>query len=178
MKRLFIIAALAAGVATVKADESAFQLSLTPGAAIHSKTTQINGVSLGIWGENPQHSFNLGFVNGSSGDSSGFSVAVIGNYAESYGGIQWGMINHTSKRFVGWQDGLINHDGGYFKGLETGLVNVAHDAHGLQFGVINYAQKMHGVQIGIINVIASSPWFTDQGLNTLSKGFPIFNWSF
>lgn len=178
MKQLLIITAFAAGMAVLKADESAFQLSLTPGAAIHPKTTQINGVSLGIWGQNPQHSLNLGFVNGSSGESSGVSLAIIANYGETYSGVQWALFNHTTKSFKGWQDGLINCDGGYFKGLSTGLVNAAQDAHGLQVGVINYAHKMHGMQIGLANIIASNPWFSDQGMGTLSKGFPVVNWSF
>ena len=139
MKKLLIIAALAAGVTGIQAQPFAFQLSLTPNIAIHPKTAQINGVSLDIWGENPQHSFNLGFVNGSTGDSKGFSWAFFYNYAESYTGVQWALVNHTTKSFVGWQDGWVNYDEGYFKGFESGLVNVASDAHGLQFGFIGRA---------------------------------------
>ena len=99
MKKILIIAALAAGVASLKADESAFQLSLTPDIAIHPKTTEISGVSLDIWGENPQHSFNLGFVNGSTGDSKGFSWGLV-NYDDSYTGVQWGIVNYSEKSFI------------------------------------------------------------------------------
>jgi hypothetical protein len=177
MKKILIIAALAAGVASIKADESAFQLSLTPDIAIHPKTTEISGVSLDIWGENPQHSFNLGFVNGSTGDSSGFSWAFIYNYADSYTGVEWALVNHTTKSFTGWQSGIVNYDEGYFKGLESGLVNVATDTHGLQFGFLNYADKLNGVQIGLVNVIQSNGWFDDCP-DKLARGFPIVNWSF
>ncbi len=177
MKKILIIAALAAGVASLQADESAFQLSLTPDIALHPKTTEITAVSLDIWGENPQSSFNLGFVNGSTGDSSGFSWAFIYNYADSYLGVEWALVNHTTKSFIGWQDGWVNYDEGYFKGLESGLVNVAMDTHGLQLGFLNYADKLNGVQIGLINVINSNPWF-DEFPNKLARGFPIVNWSF
>ncbi len=177
MKKTLIIAALAAGVATLKADESAFQASLTPNIAIHPRTTQINGLSLDIWGENPQHSFNLGFVNGCTGDSQGLSWAFFYNYAESYTGVEWALVNHTTKSFTGWQDGWVNYDEGYFKGLESGLVNVAQEAHGLQFGLVNYTETLNGVQIGLVNVINSNPWFNEFP-DKLAKGFVLVNWSF
>lgn len=177
MKKLLIIASLAAGVARVQADEAAFQLSLTPAIAMHPTTTQINGVSLGVWSKNPQHSFTLGFVNGGTGESKGFSWAFFYNYADSYRGVQWALVNYSQTSFVGWQDGWVNYDQGYFKGLESGLVNLAQDAHGLQLGVINYADQLNGVQIGLGNVINSNPWF-DAFPDKLAKGFPIVNWSF
>jgi hypothetical protein len=182
MKKLLIIATLAAGVAGIKADESAFQASLTPDIAIHSKTTQINGLALNIWGENPQHSLNLGFVNGSTGDSQGFSWGLV-NYDDSYTGVQWGIVNYSKGGFIGWQGGilfcpcLVNVSQGYFKGFQEGFINVADDAHGLQFGAFNYAEKLNGVQIGLINVIPSNGWFDDFP-NKLARGFPIVNWSF
>ncbi len=176
MKKILIITALAASVAGIKADESAFQASLTPDIAIHPKTTQINGVALDIWGENPQHSLNLGFVNGSTGDSKGFSWGLV-NYDDSYTGVQWGIVNYSKKSFIGWQDGDVNVSEGYFKGLQSGWINVAEETHGLQFGAFNYADKLNGVQIGLINVIKSNGWFDDCP-DKLAKGFPIVNWSF
>jgi hypothetical protein len=176
MKKILIIAVLAAGVAGVSADESVFQASLTPDIAIHPKTTQINGFALNIWGENPQHSFNLGFVNGSTGDSKGVSWGLV-NYDESYTGVQWGIVNYSEKSFIGWQDGWVNISQGYFKGFQEGWINIAEDAHGLQFGAFNYTEKLNGVQIGLINVIQSNDWF-DEFPNELAKGFPIVNWSF
>lgn len=177
MKKTLIVTLAATCVATLKADEAAFQASLTPDIAIHPSTTQINGVSLDVWGENPQHSFNLGFVNGAIGDSQGFSWAFFYNYAESYTGVEWSLVNHTTAGFVGWQSGFVNYDEGYFKGLESGLVNVAMDTHGLQLGFINYSEKLNGVQIGLVNVINSNSWF-DEFPDKLAKGFPIVNWSF
>jgi len=182
MKKILIIAALVASVAGIKADESAFQASLTPDIAIHPNTTQINGVALDIWGENPQHSLNLGFVNGSTGDSKGFSWGLV-NYNDSYTGVQWGLVNYSKNSFIGWQGGvffcpcLVNVSKGYFRGFQEGFINVAEDAHGLQFGAFNYTEKLNGVQIGFINVIQSNGWFDDCP-DKLAKGFPIVNWSF
>lgn len=177
MKKIFIIAALVAGAVGVRADESAFQASLTPDIAIDPRTTEIDGVSLNIWGENPQKSFTLGFVNGSTGDSEGFSVGLV-NYDESYTGVHWGIVNYSSQKFVGWQDGAVNVSQGYFKGFQHGYVNVAEEFHGFQLGWVNYADNLdNGVQIGLINIAVNNPWFTDFP-DKLAKGFPIVNWSF
>lgn len=148
MKKIFIIAALVAGAAGVRADESAFQASLTPDIAVQSKTTEISGLSLNIWGENPQHGVALGFVNGSTGDSSGFSWALIANYDDSYTGVQMGFVNYSKQDFKG-----------------------------LQWGFVNYAEKLNGVQLGLVNIVEDNGWF-DQFPNKLAKGFPFFNWSF
>jgi hypothetical protein len=178
MKKTLVIAALAVSAAGLQANEThGFQASLTPDIAIYPKTAEIRGVSLDIWGENPQHSLNLGFVNGSTGDSSGFSWAFFYNYADSYTGVEWALVNHTTKSFVGWQDGWVNYDEGYFKGLESGLVNVSMDTHGLQLGFLNYADTLNGVQVGLINVVKSNPWFSDFP-DKLATGFPFVNWSF
>lgn len=177
MKKLTAIAIVALVVSVIKAEEAGFQLSLTPDVAIHPRTTTIRGVSIGIWGENPQHSFNLGFVNGSTDESSGFSWALIANYAESYKGVQWGLVNVVKTSFVGWQDGCVNYARGTFKGFQSGLVNVAQEFSGLQLGAINYADSLSGVQIGLINVAMNNPWF-NQFPNKLAAGFPVINWSF
>ena len=81
-KVLVFIALVTINISGLRADEATdqshfFQASLTPDIAIYSKTTQINGIALDIWGQNPQYSFNLGFVNGSSGDSSGFTWGLV-----------------------------------------------------------------------------------------------------
>src|SRR3989442_1534625 len=145
MKKPLIIALFVIGAVNTNADEAAdtaaIQLSLTPDIAIQSRTTTIRGFSLGIWSENPQHALTLGFVNGSTGESSGFSWALIGNYAESYHGVQWGFINCSSGSYVGWQDGCVNYSKGTFEGLQSGFVNFSADMNGLQLGVINYAEK-------------------------------------
>ena len=177
MNRFLIVAILVVSAAALQAGESAFQASLTPDIAVQSKTNEIHGVSLNLWGENPQHGAALGFINGSTGQSSGFSLAFIANYCDSYTGVQWALINYTTKSFTGWQAGWINFDEGAFKGLQSGLVNVSQDTHGLQLGVFNYTDKLHGVQIGFANIVDSNPWFKEFP-GKLARGFPIINWSF
>ena len=58
---------------TASAETQPFQLSLIPDVAIHNKATHIQGISLSIWGENPQTALAIGIVNGSTGQSSGIS---------------------------------------------------------------------------------------------------------
>lgn len=186
MKKALIIAALAVGVAGVTAQEATqeapqetrfLQLSLTPGIAIQPRTMTIKGVSLNIWGENPQHSFTLGFVNGSTGESSGFSWGLIANYADSYTGVAWGLVNVSKTSFVGWQDGFVNYSRGSFTGFQSAFVNIAQDFKGLQWGMVNYADNLNGVQLGLVNVAMNNPWFSEFP-NKLATGFPLFNWSF
>src|ERR1039458_6632608 len=107
MKKLLILTTLAGSTIVSQADEPVFQASLTPDLAIHSRTTQINGLSLNIWGENPQSSLNLGFVNGSTGNSQGLAWGLA-NYSDSYTGVAWGLVNISRERFFGWQHGVIN----------------------------------------------------------------------
>src|ERR1035438_10418531 len=119
MKTSLILCALMAGSAGLQADESMFQASLTPDLAVHSRTTQINGLSLNIWGENPQSSLNIGFVNGSTGGSQGLAWGLV-NYADSYTGVAWGLVNVSREKFFGWQHGVINYSQGTFTGLQSG----------------------------------------------------------
>ncbi len=175
MKKILVLTALAVSAASLKAD-SPFQASLTPDIAIHSKSTQINGLALSIWGENPQHALALGFVNGSTGDSEGLSWSLV-NYADTYTGVAWAVVNISHKKFIGWQDGVVNYSEGYFKGLQSGWLNVSEEFHGLQFGLVNYAENLRGVQIGFINVARNNPWFQEFP-DKLATGFPIVNWSF
>ena len=152
-----------------------FQLSLSPGIAIQSQETRIKGISLNIWGENPQNGFTLGLVNGSSGESGGLSLGLI-NYSQTYRGVQLGLSNVSSESFVGWQDSFINI-ANEFKGLQSGFVNIAETASGVQLGFVNYAAQIDGLQIGGVNIIRENPWFNEFP-GKLAKGFPIVNWSF
>ena len=161
MKRILSILALTITAIGAQADESFFQLSLTPDIAIQSRETRINGISLNIWGENPQSAFTLGFVNGSTGESKGFSWGLY-NYSETYTGVQWGIVNYSKVKFVGWQ---------------SGWVNVAKEFHGFQGGLVNYTESMTGVQLGFVNIIKDNPWFSEFP-NKLAKGFVFVNWSF
>ena len=162
MKKIIVLAALTISAVVLRA-EDVFQASLTPDIAIHPNTTEIRGLSLNIWGENPQHSLNIGFVNGSTGDSSGFSWAFLANYSDSYTGVEWAMVNINHSSFVGWQAGMINYSEGKFKGL--------------QMGIVNYAENLHGVQIGFANIAVNNGWFNEFP-DKLATGFPFFNWSF
>jgi hypothetical protein len=177
MKIKFIIVTLFASAAGVYAQgTSPIQLSLTPEIAVQSRTTTINGLSLNIWGENPQHSLTLGIVNGSTGDSAGFSWGIV-NYDDSYHGVQWGIVNISKQEFIGWQRGFVNVSQGTFTGFQDGLLNVSEEMSGFQLGLVNYAEELDGLQIGLVNVAMNNPWFTEFP-DKLATGFPIVNWSF
>jgi hypothetical protein len=177
MKKILTLAVLAAGAAFVQAQSVGFQLSLTPDVALHSRDITVRGLSLGIWSENPQHGLTLGIVNGSTGESSGFSWAWGVNYAGSYTGVQWAFVNISQTSFVGWQGGAVNYSQGTFEGLQSGFVNIAQDASGVQLGALNYTEKLNGVQIGFLNIVRDNGWF-DQFPDKLATAFPIVNWSF
>jgi len=181
MKKILFIALgmiLAAAGAAMAADSQPIQLSLTPDVAIFDTNTTIEGVSLSIWGENPQKAFALGFANGSRGESAGFSLGIILNYAETYKGVQWGLVNYVSKDFYGWQDGLVNYTDNAMKGFQSGVVNCAGVLTGFQLGVVNYAAKADsGLQIGIVNVISENKWFSNFP-SELATGMIIVNWRF
>ena len=157
---LTLLAALCAAGAHAQSGEF-FQASLTPDIAIHSSDTQINGIALSIWGENPQSAFAWGFVNGSKGDSSGLSLGLV-NYSESYTGVQLGLVNWSKDTF---------------KGIQWGTVTIGKKTSGLQLGVVNYTESMNGIQIGVANIIKENEWFKDFP-DKLAKGFVFVNWSF
>lgn len=177
MKKIITISACVACVACARAgDNPFFQASLTPDIAVQPKTTEIDGICLSIWGENPQHAFAFGFVNGSTGDSVGFTWGLV-NYAESYTGVAWSWVNISTQKFVGWQSGLVNISQGEFVGFQSAAINVADSFEGLQWGFVNYAKDLRGVQIGFANIAMNNPWFKEFP-SKLATGFPIVNWSF
>ena len=177
MKKLFVLAAVSAtGLAGLHAQSTPIQLSLTPDIALHSRDTMVQGFSLGIWSENPQQSFTLGIVNGSTGNSGGFSWGIV-NYSENYTGVQWGCVNVSKGDFIGWQRAYVNVSLGTFEGFQLGAVNVSMQTTGFQLGAFNYAQSLRGLQIGFVNIAANNPWFTEFP-DKLATGFPIVNWSF
>jgi hypothetical protein len=177
MKRTLILTVVLAVATTAGAADAAFQLSLTPDIAIEDRSTAIHGVSLGIWSENPQKSFTLGFVNGSTGESEGLSWAFGVNYAESYTGVHLGLVNYSSGHFKGLQCAFVNYSGDFFTGLQWGGLNIAKDVTGVQFGFANYTERLHGLQLGLINIATENPWFSEFP-DKLAKGFPFLNWSF
>ena len=131
------------------AETKGFQMSLVPNVAIYSKTTYIKGVSLNVWGENPQDAFALGVVNGSTGNSSGFSLGLIVNYADSYNGLQIAPVNYASR------------------------------LHGLQLGFVNMAMTAEaGVQIGLINIMSQTEeWFSNFP-DEVAPGMVFVNWRY
>ncbi len=145
------------------AQSKPFQLSLTPDMAIHDSDVRIEGLSLGLWSENPQDALSLGIVSGSSGKSAGFSWSFLLNYADSYKGVHWASVNYTKDYFFGWQGGFLNY---------------AQKLKGLQLGMANFAERVDtGLQIGFVNVISENQWFK-QFPDELAKGMVLVNWSF
>lgn len=163
-----------------------FQASFVPEGAMYPREQRIEGMTLSIWGENPQSAFALGFVNGSTGQSSGMSLGLL-NYAESYTGVHWGFVNLTEKDFYGWQGGpalgfvgsAVNYVGGEMQGFQSGVVNLAGRLGGAQLGLINYAQYAdRSLQIGLINVISqNSGWFTNWP-DEVAPGMILVNWRY
>jgi hypothetical protein len=177
MKKTMTALAMVLMTASVLAVQP-IQLSLTPDIALFDRTERIEGLTLSLWGENPQTALALGIVNGSTGQSAGLSWAFLLNYADDYKGVQWAPVNYTKGDFLGWQAGFVNYTGGAMKGLQTGTVNYAGRLTGLQLGLVNYAETAeNGVQIGLINIIPENRWFT--GLpNELAPGMIFVNWRF
>jgi len=185
MKKILVFMGVAMVAIGAMAGSKPIQLSLTPDIAIYDRSETINGLSLSIWGENPQTAFALGLVNGSTGQSAGLSVGIL-NYADSYKGLQWGVVNYTEQDFSGWQGGplcglvvsVVNYTGGTMTGFQCGVVNYAGRLTGLQLGVVNYAATAaSGVQIGVVNVIPTNEWFTELPDN-LAPGMVLVNWRF
>lgn len=147
------------------AETQSFQLSLIPDVAIHSKTTHIKGVSLSLWGENPQTALALGVVNGSTGNSSGLSLGLLANYSESYKGAQLAWIaNYSSQEFTG---------------LQWAAFNYAAKLHGLQLGFVNFAQSSdQALQVGFINIMNNTKeWFANFP-NEVAPFMVLVNWRF
>lgn len=168
---------LALSAQAMAGDAKPIQLSLTPDMAIFDKHTTIRGLTLSIWGENPQEALALGIINGSTGDSAGFSVGIV-NYAEKYRGLMLSAVNYTKSQFSGWQAGLVNYTKGPTKGLQTGVVNYAGNLRGLQLGAVNYADKTSGgLQIGVINIIPDNHWFS-RFPHEVAPAMIIVNWRF
>ncbi|MGM0442057.1 MAG: hypothetical protein ACQEQC_06535 [Elusimicrobiota bacterium] len=156
---------------------SPFQVSITPDIALYNRNERIKGLSIGLWGENPQKALALGVVQGSTGQSSGLSIAFL-NYADSYKGIHWGTVNYTKNDFLGWQNSAVNYTEGTMKGLQSGTINYANRLRGLQWGFINYAASVEaGVQIGMINIMPQSKFLTELP-KELSPLMIAVNWKF
>lgn len=183
MKKLIIMALTCAVASGVMA--AGFQASLTPNIAVHDRNTDINGVSIGVWNENPSSKFQwqFGFVNGATKDSVGVQwfvfLPTIYNYAENYTGGQLAFVNYASGRFVGAQLGAVNIAMDECVGLQSGFFNYAKKSYGVQLGTVNYAATVENwcFQLGLVNIIADNAWFKEFP-GEFAKGFIIANWSF
>lgn len=184
MRKLFVMATLVSGITEVLAEESyPFQASVTPEIAVHPRPTEIRGLALNLWGENPQHGAAFGLANGSTGDSFGFTWSLY-NYADSYTGVSWGLVNYSQDNFVGWQGGVfffpcvVNIAQGKFTGFQQAVFNYAEDFCGLQLGLVNYSENLHGVQIGLVNIARNNTAWFREWPDKLAPGFIFVNWSF
>ena len=178
MKKLwFCLTILMVAAGTMAQSAQPYNLSLMPDMAIHNRDTTIEGVTLSVWGENPQTSLALGFINGTTGHSVGFSWSVFVNYSDSYQGVEWGMINYSQQDSVGWDAGFLAYTKNSLTGLGTAVVNYAGRLNGLQLGLLNYAEDTDtGVQVGLINIINSNKgWFSDMP-NSLAPVMLFVNW--
>jgi len=178
MKKIVLLACLVVIVASSQAMASkVIQLSLAPDLALYPRGTRIDGVSLNIWGQNPQTSFALGFINGFDGMSKGFSLGLF-NYSDNYTGFQLGAVNYTEGSFGGGQLGIVNYTVGAMQGVQLIGVNYAGRLNGVQIGFINYAAEVEsGVQIGLINIIPHNTWFT-RFPDQIAPAMVILNWCF
>jgi hypothetical protein len=207
MKKILVLACLGMFLAAGQAMASEpIQLSLTPGIAIHDQNTRITGLSLSIWGENPQSSLALGIVNGFSDTSKGLSLGFF-NYSDNYKGVQLGFVNYSEESLLGGQLALANYVEGSVKGLQMAFFNYAGDLtggqlawgnwvegsvkglqvafgnyagslKGLQLGFVNYADSVEaGVQIGIVNIIPQNQWFSEFP-DEIAPGMVLVNWRF
>lgn len=196
MKKMFIATMCCMATAGAFAQSQAFQASFTPEVAVHDKDTRINGFTINFWGENPQSALAIGLVNGSTGNSHGFSffpwIGALFNYAENYTGVHWGWVNWTSGQFAGWQSGIFNYADNMI-GAQTGIVNYTQNLTGfqwgiangcknfnagLQLGLANYAETAQkGLQIGLVNIMPQNEWFSEFP-QELAKGMVICNWNF
>lgn len=196
MKKIMIAAICCMTAAGAWAEIQGFQASFTPEVAIHDKETRINGVTINFWGENPQSALAIGLVNGSTGNSHGFTffpwIGAVFNYAENYTGVHWGWVNWTYGQFTGWQNGIFNYADTMI-GAQTGIVNYTQNLTGfqwgiangcknfnagLQLGIANYAETTQkGLQIGLVNIMPENEWFSEFP-QELAKGMVICNWNF
>jgi hypothetical protein len=171
MKKMITAAVLFITVAGASAQTKPFNLSLTPDIAVYDQTTEIRGITLSIWGENPQHSLAIGLVNGATGDSTGLSLGLI-NQADNYKGVQWGAVNYASGNLTGWQ-------GGPLFGFPISAFNyTTGDLTGLQSGLVNYAGGSGpGVQVGLVNLMPMNEMFSNLP-RELAPAMVFVNWRF
>jgi hypothetical protein len=175
---LWAVAAMALSVKT-QAAESFWQFSLFPEVATRDITDTVTGVSLNLWGMNARHGLALGVVNGSYGDSSGFSIGFV-NYGENFTGLNLGLLNATHCDFEGWQAGIVNYAADNCNGFQLGFLNYAGRLTGLQLGLVNMAaQADRGLQLGLVNLLPETrTWFAPGMADQCAPAMLFANWRF
>ena len=186
MKKLLVYLVAVLIPAGAMAGSRPFNLSLTPDVALYERSETIEGLTLSLWGENPQTSLALGLVNGTTGQSAGLSVGLL-NYADSYRGLQWGLVNYAKQDVYGWQGGfciglvgsVVNYTAGTMEGFQCGVVNYAGNLVGLQLGLVNYAETAGpGVQVGLVNIIRQNTLWFSEAERGLAPVMILVNWRF
>ena len=165
MKNIFIlIFTLSFFSSLAYGEDPAFNASLVPDVAIYKRTQTIRGFTLSIWGENPTRGVSIGLVNGTIGDSAGFS---------------WGVVNYAD-RYTGFQLGFFNWAKVSYSGLQAGVVNFSERLRGLQFGLVNFARAVDetGVQVGFINILSENKDFFTDFPRAIGPAMVIVNWRF
>lgn len=182
MKKLIACLTIVLLSAGAMAGTKAFNLSLTPNIAVYDRNETIEGLTLSVWGENPQTSLAVGLVNGTAGDSTGLCLGFL-NYADNYKGAQFGLVNYTKQDSTGWGGcfffSFMNYTGGAMKGLYGGVVNYSGSLTGLDLGLVNYVEDGDsGIQVGLVNIIHNNKsWFGDLP-NSLAPWMIFVNWRF
>ena len=169
MKKLLVLAAVAAFAAATHAAEQAVQEPAERDGGAQSavwpsvfaicewpyspdliglrvtipfSTTQesITGFDIGLWGR--------------CMDFEGVQFSLLRNdVKDSFGGAQAGFYNSINRGDLCCiQFGVIN-EAQSFRGLQVGGINVTGDGYGFQVGLINRAETFYGLQVGLINVI-------------------------
>jgi hypothetical protein len=178
MKRALIYLGILGLLGSATAAEQPFQASLTPDVALYPKTEPIAGLTLSLWGENPQNSLAIGIVNGTSGRSGGASLGAM-NYGDGYIGAQFSLVNYDKGDFLGWQAGAVNLAGGRCTGWQVGVVNYAGNLSGLQLGLVNIAARADGgVQLGAVNIIRDNNAWFQECPKALAPAMIVANWRF
>ena len=120
--KTLILCAIVSTISSTAFGSKAFQASLAPGIAIHDRNQRIEGLTLSVWGENPQTALALGIINGTTGNSGGLGIGFI-NYSDVYKGVQLAFVN-ADHNLHGFQFGFLNFAGNTKTGFQFGFINV------------------------------------------------------
>lgn len=169
MKKLLVVAVLAAFAASSQAAEQAAEPSASKAEPNQSalwpavfgfcewpSSPVLVGVRLTIPFSTRQEcvtGLDAGFW-GRCRDFEGLQANILRNdVKDTFGGAQVGVYNSVNRGdLFGIQFGVID-EAQSFRGVQLGGINVTGDGQGFQFGLINVAETFYGFQIGLINVI-------------------------